>query len=516
MATLRDLGSDPSVVRTEEEMLAFADRQLGRNLRDLPFTLTYLFDDDGDARLAGSSGIAAGHPAAPALLTAGGAAVWPVDEAARGESVLVELDGAPFVGPADRGLARPAGAGAGGAAAAAGRRAERVPGGRAEPLPPARRGLPRLRRPGRRTHRRGHRQRPQLPGRAAAGRGARRAGPRQDHVLLQHQPRVPHPADADPRPGRRAARPRRSSTTQTREELDVVHRNGLRLAKLVNTLLDFSRIEAGRMQARFEPIDLAAVTAELASVFRSAIERAGLTLVVDCPPLAEPVYVDRDMWEKVVLNLLSNALKFTFDGAIAVGVRREDDEAVVTVADTGIGVPADEMPRLFERFHRVENARARSHEGSGIGLALVQELVGLHGGSITADSAEGDGHDLHRPPAARRRAPARRPCRRRPTRARRHPPVSPNRTCRRRCAGCPTTPTTADGTMRADTGEGHAGVGHPGAPARVLVADDNADMREYLVRLLRAPAIEVDAVTDGQQALDGDPRGGCRTWSSAT
>ena len=145
------------------------------------------------------------------------------------------------------------------------------------------------------------------------------------------------------------------------------------------------------MQASYEPVDLAAVTADLASVFRSAVERAGLTLVVDCPPLNEPVYVDRDMWEKVVLNLLSNSLKFTFDGAITVRLARQDTDAVITVEDTGIGIPAAEMPRLFERFHRIENARARSNEGSGIGLALVRELVGLHGGSITADSGEGAG-----------------------------------------------------------------------------------------------------------------------------
>ena len=82
----------------------------------------------------------------------------------------------------------------------------------------------------------------------------------------------------------------------------------------MNTLLDFSRIEAGRVQASYEPIDLAAFTAELASVFRSAIERAGLTLTVDCPPLPEPLHVDREMWEKIVLNLLSNAFKHTFEG----------------------------------------------------------------------------------------------------------------------------------------------------------------------------------------------------------
>ncbi|MDQ3824752.1 MAG: HAMP domain-containing histidine kinase, partial [Actinomycetota bacterium] len=169
-------------------------------------------------------------------------------------------------------------------------------------------------------------------------------------------------------------------------ELEVIYRNGLRLGKLVNTLLDFSRIQAGRMQARYEPLDLGACTAELASVFRSAIERAGLRFEVNWDDLGEPVYLDREMWEKVVLNLLSNALKFTFDGRITVTVRRAGESAVVTVADTGTGIPAEELPRLFERFHRIRGARARSHEGSSIGLALVAELVALHGGTITTDS----------------------------------------------------------------------------------------------------------------------------------
>ena len=190
----------------------------------------------------------------------------------------------------------------------------------AEPISPGQREEHRLREAGRGIYRRGNRQRPQLPGPAEAGRRTRRARPRQDHVLLQHQPRVPHPADVDPRPRRRAARSGPAARrSRLREDLDIVWRNGLRLSKLVNTLLDFSRIEAGRAQARYEPVDLSAVTAELASVFRSAVERAGLQFVVDCPALDEPVYVDRDMWEKVVLNLLSNALKFTFDGSISVG-----------------------------------------------------------------------------------------------------------------------------------------------------------------------------------------------------
>src|SRR5690606_16198256 len=137
--------------------------------------------------------------------------------------------------------------------------------------------------------------------------------------------------------------------------------------RLVNTLLEFSRIEAGRIEASYEPLDLAALTAELASVFRSAIEKAGLSLVVDCEPLPEPVYVDRDMWEKIVLNLLSNALKFTFEGEIRVSLGLEGERVVLAVSDTGVGIPSDALPRVFERFHRVSVARCRTHEGSGIG-----------------------------------------------------------------------------------------------------------------------------------------------------
>ena len=178
---------------------------------------------------------------------------------------------------------------------------------------------------------------------------------------------------------------------ESRQHLEVAQRNSQRLLKLVNTLLDFSRIEAGRLQANQEPVDLGTLTADIASVFRSTIESAGLTFTVDCPPLDEPVAVDREMWEKVVLNLLSNAFKFTLDGAIAITVRRDGGMAVLTVRDTGTGIAADELPHLFERFHRVRGAGGRSFEGSGIGLALVRELVRLHHGDVHVESAPGQG-----------------------------------------------------------------------------------------------------------------------------
>ena len=153
-----------------------------------------------------------------------------------------------------------------------------------------------------------------------------------------------------------------------RERIELVHRNAVRLLNLVNTLLDFSRIEAGRMQASFEATELAAFTAELASNFQSACDKAGLGFVVDCPPLPEPVFVDIGMWEKIVLELISNALKFTLSGQIEVSLHVVDDHVELAVRDTGIGITEQELPRLFERFHRIQGAQGRSHEGSGSGL----------------------------------------------------------------------------------------------------------------------------------------------------
>jgi signal transduction histidine kinase len=180
---------------------------------------------------------------------------------------------------------------------------------------------------------------------------------------------------------------------QQYERLQIIQRNGLRLLKLVNNLLDFSRIEAGRVEAAYQPTNLATFTSELGSVFRAAVENAGLKYVVDCPPLDlhEPVYVDREMWEKIVLNLLSNAFKFTFEGQIALRLRTSTDCVELRVEDSGTGIPTRELPHLFERFYRLRGAKARTHEGSGIGLALIHELVKLHGGKLEVESVFGQG-----------------------------------------------------------------------------------------------------------------------------
>jgi PAS domain S-box-containing protein len=273
-------------------------------------------------------------------------------------------------------------------------------------------------------------------------------------------------------------------TPAQREPLRAAHRNSLRLLKLVNTLLDFARIEAGRVQALFEPTDLATLTAELAGSFRSACERAGLRLEVDCPPLPEPVYVDRDMWEKIVLNLVSNAFKFTLRGAIGISLEPRGDAVALVVRDTGAGIPAEALPRIFERFHQVKGTQGRSHEGTGIGLALVRELVALHGGAITAESAPGAGSRFTVTlPRGSAHLPAER------TGTSRAPAAGPGAEsylaeALRWLPSAAPEPAPADG---------------PGRP-RIIWADDNADLRDYVLRLL-GDRYQVEALADGWEAL---------------
>nr|WP_067055156.1 ATP-binding protein [Mucilaginibacter sp. L294] len=174
-------------------------------------------------------------------------------------------------------------------------------------------------------------------------------------------------------------------------QVGATHRNAMRLLKLVNNLLDYSRVEAGRVHAAYQKLDLAELTTDLASSFRSIIEKAGMELLVDCASLSASFYADRQMWEKIVLNLLSNAFKYTLAGRISVSLVQEGNSAILRVTDTGVGIPEKELPHMFERFHRVENSAGRTHEGTGIGLSLVNELVQLHGGEISVQSIEGSG-----------------------------------------------------------------------------------------------------------------------------
>ena len=513
LRTLRELSARTVGARTVEQACQAATNTLAQNVHDLPFTLIYLLDGDGKvARLAGATGLPAGSPTRPPAIALaasdGQPACWPLDRvAATGRAELVEglearcgrLHCGVWPDPPMSAIVLPV------MQSGQGRLAGFLVAG----ISPRRafdddyRGFTDLMA--------GH------VATAVANARAYEEEKRRAEALAEldraktaffsnvsHEFRTPLTLMLGPVEDLLACSDTQLSPAAT-SQLEVVNRNGLRLLRLVNTLLDFSRIEAGRVRATYRPTDLAAFTADLASVFRAAVEKAGLRLSIYCLPLGEPVFVDREMWEKVVLNLVSNAFKFTFDGEIAVILKRVGEAAELRVKDTGTGIPAEQMPRLFERFHRIENARGRTHEGSGIGLALVQELVKLHGGSVTAESVMGAGTTFtvtvplgsaHLPPDQ----------------------IGDGR--RAALAGTGATPYVEEALRwlpddarakqedRSELPTFHELLPTPYRRSqpddadrpRVLVADDNADMRQYIVRLL-AEQFRVEAVPDGEAAL---------------
>ncbi|KAG8714935.1 hypothetical protein FRC11_006434 [Ceratobasidium sp. 423] len=177
-----------------------------------------------------------------------------------------------------------------------------------------------------------------------------------------------------------------ATSPRAQERLKLVMRNVNRLRRLVDTLMDFSRVEAGRLEGHFRPVKLGPMTADLAALFRSTIEKSGIQYVVDCDNTSSQLtYVDPELWEKIVFNIVGNAFKYTLSGKITVTIQYCDGCAAFSVSDTGVGIPEKDRQKITERFHRVDSV-SRSHEGTGIGLALTKELVRLHGGTLSVDS----------------------------------------------------------------------------------------------------------------------------------
>lgn len=274
-----------------------------------------------------------------------------------------------------------------------------------------------------------------------------------------------------------------------REELQLAQRNTRRLLKLVNSLLDFSSIEAGKMHASYGPVDMVVFVRDLVSNFEPAIRKAGVTLVTDYESLSQPVYVDRDMWEKIVLNLVSNAFKYTLEGQITISLREYTDHMVLTVEDTGVGIPQHELPNLFQRFHRIYNKNGRSQEGTGIGLSLVHELVRLHGGHIEVSSQEGAGTTFSVSiPLGYAHLPADKVTH----------DISRGSLDSRH--------TFVEEASRWDDGTtSFRTTGKEEGKPYILLADDNADMRDYIRKLL-GDRYEVATVGDGAAALEAIAR----------
>jgi PAS domain S-box-containing protein len=507
LALLRELGAASSEARTWQEACERCAAALTSNPRDLPFAMIYSVEPGTQsATLSATAGIDPRHPASVAVVALDdGASVWPIGQALRERSLQLALLEGPHFEALPTGLwANPA------------RQAAVLPilasggsgrsGALAVGLSPVRqlddnyRGFLTL-----------------VAGQIAAAianadswaQERRRAEALAEldraktafFANVSHEFRTPLTLMLGPLEEMKSEFGSSGSplSIPQYQRLDLVHRNGLRLLKLTNTLLDFSRIEAGRHQASYEPTDLAALTAELASMFRSATEKASLKLTVDCPSLDEPAYVDRDMWEKIVLNLISNAFKYTFEGEIKVKLQRSGKHFELSVRDTGTGIPHDQLPHIFERFHRVADARGRTHEGSGIGLALVQELVRLHSGSVAVESTLGWGSTFHV-----------------------FIPCGLSHLPHRQIGGARGPTLTALGAqpfveealrwlpdadglnaLVVDTDAVPSLEATPANDAnrpRIVLADDNVDMRDYLRRLL-AGRYDVEAVADGEGAL---------------
>ncbi|MGE3944239.1 MAG: ATP-binding protein [Alphaproteobacteria bacterium] len=506
--SLRDLADRLVGAKSVDDVCAAAANALAQASADVPFCLLYLLDDSRHARLAGAAGIAPDGPASPTRIDLDDpAAAWPLaDVRATAQVAIVGdlarrfeivLPGGPWPESAQGAMVVPI-AGSGGPAGIliAGispRRAlddeyrafiDRVAGDIAAGLTSAH---------------------------------AYQAERRRAETLAEidraktaffsntsHEFRTPLTLMIGPLEDL-LARAASDQVVADKRELELIHRNSLRLLKLSNTLLDFSRIEAGRVQATYEPVDIVAYTAELASIFRSATDKAGLRLVINCSPIPVPVYVDRDMWEKIVLNLVSNAFKYTFEGEIAIILRLAVDESAVVLAvrDTGVGIHEHELPRLFERFHRIEGQRGRTFEGTGIGLAFVQELVKLHGGTVRAESEVGRGTSITvTVPLGKAHLPLDR--------------IGGERTAATTAVGAAAFVEEAlrwlpDAENRGETVAGRELIGpllESLTPLRrplVLLADDNTDMRNYVERLL-GMQYEVEAVLDGQAALEAARR----------
>jgi len=275
-----------------------------------------------------------------------------------------------------------------------------------------------------------------------------------------------------------------ASISVDKYRMGIAHRNALRMQKLVNTLLEFSRIEAGRLEGTFSPIDICTFTRELASSFRSAIEKAGMQLHTTFGEIKDEVYVDTEMWEMIVLNLVSNAFKYSKEGHIEVGVQQVGKEVHLTVKDRCRYSRRDQLDKIFHRFHRIGNIQGRSLEGTGIGLAMVKELVRLHKGTITVDSRVGEGSTFTVTlPVGRDHLPADKIA------------AGPLQTTAIKHAN---TFASEAAKWVPDT---HAKLPEATTSYRVLLADDNADMRDYVGRLL-SERYTVIMATDGEDAFE--------------
>jgi signal transduction histidine kinase/CheY-like chemotaxis protein/serine phosphatase RsbU (regulator of sigma subunit) len=489
LAVLAELSERTRTLGSVAEVCQVAGEVFAGHGVEVPFSLLYLLDrDDGLATLAGCSGLEPGTVLSPPVAALsgdgqGGAFSWPLADACAGSVEITGLHGELLAAMKLEGFAPPSSAILMPVAMAG----ERGPGGlmivglgSGQPLDASYRTFVRLAA--------GHLSAAFADAtalEAARDRAAQLAALDRAKTAffsnVSHELRTPLTLMLTPLEDLLAGQGRLQPADRERAEL--AYRNALRLLRHVNTLLDFSRPAEAGAEPRPEPLDLAGITAELAGLFKVVLDRGGLRLVINCPPLPQPVWADPGMWEQVVLNLLANAFKFTFQGEITVSVDAAGGQARIRVSDTGVGIPANELPRLFDRFYQAAGTQGRSGEGSGIGLSLVRELVQRHGGTISVASIIGSGTTFtvllpfgQAPPGAQ--------------------------ALDTQVLDAPHSPGPRAGEYVQEVLSWTPDPSDPvtSEPPEVLIVDDNADMRSYLTSAL-APHWRVRAASDGAAAL---------------
>ncbi|WP_437578420.1 ATP-binding protein [Sorangium sp. So ce887] len=296
---------------------------------------------------------------------------------------------------------------------------------------------------------------------------------------------------------------------RVRTDLERIQRSGRRLRRLVDDVLDYQKIEAGKMQVDWEAVDVKELVADMVDEARPAAERGGVQLSLRVDPALKMVPLDRRKFEKIALNLLGNALKFTPPGGrVEVGLRTANGEFELSVEDTGPGIPLDQRHLLFQRFQQIDASATRKHEGTGIGLSLAKELTELMGGTLGVESEPGVGSRffVRLPRAADGVMASRAP--------RAAEPPSPAGTPRAaddlaapapRTANDPAAPAARSSDLAAPAtrvaGATREGDLAKARASRVLVAEDNADMASYLEGILSAEH-EVVLATNGREALE--------------
>jgi CheY-like chemotaxis protein len=254
---------------------------------------------------------------------------------------------------------------------------------------------------------------------------------------------------------------------QVGENLDIISTEGERLTAMINDVLDLAKIESGRMEWRRVPVQIEEIMLRASAATSSLISHAGLTLVTDVEPELPTVIGDRDRLIQVVINLISNAVKFTPSGTVTGSARRDGDHVVVSIADTGVGIAPEDQERVFEQFRQAGDTLTDKPRGTGLGLPICREIVEHHGGRIWVESRVGVGSTFSF-----------------------------------------TLPVPAAETSRADAGEPiAAGVGRNGSEVadgtrRVLVVEDDAGTRELVRQALEANGYLVEVAPDGKKALE--------------